>query len=344
MATPPFLRDFSPRLKALASPVVWAPLTIAALLGIFVWEFSKNPDWFNRDQITNLNPDSGLTPEEQARLSEIDTLDILLEQSKAPEGNLPAKGLINPDNAPALETTVTDEDELSVNSRQLTGKADPFGAYEAEYAFPGSNTATLTPSTLSSTSAAGSNTPGGGSGTTGSTGFNFGNGVVNPAAPATNSALAEALNRQQAARSAAEENNNTSQPATTGTDSSGIPITSGQSSAPVSIGQSNGQFSGAQPTGGAAQALPTPRGGVTVPFTQAPSLTSPPVGTTGYRPPVTTRLPVFNTAPPQATPNPFSVQNNNSRNNSNSPAAAPQSNTLYTAPTSIQPAQNQQRR
>ncbi|MEL6815657.1 MAG: hypothetical protein AAFP03_12695 [Cyanobacteria bacterium J06598_3] len=341
MATPPFLRDLAPRLKPLASPAVWAPLTIAGLLGIFVWEFSKNPDWFNRDQITNLNPDSNLTPEEQARLSEIDTLDILLEQSRGPEGALPANGLINLDDDPDLEAT--GEDGLSGNRRQLTGKTDPFGAYEAEYAFPGSNTATLTPNTLSSTSAAGSPPSGGNSG--GTTNFNFGNGVVNPAAPATNSALAEALNRQQAARNAADNNSQPlagadSAPANSATISSEAPIGRGQSSAPIG----SGQVRRSQPTGSAGlQALPTPSGGVTVPFTPAAAASSPPVGTTGYRPPATSRLPVFNTPPPQATPNPISVQNNNFQNNLQPPAAAPQSNTIYTAPSSVQPQQNQRR-
>ncbi|MEL7329691.1 MAG: hypothetical protein AAGJ69_07600 [Cyanobacteria bacterium J06559_1] len=316
-------------------------MTIAGLLGIFVWEFSKNPDWFNRDQITNLNPDSTLTPEEQARLSEIDTLDILLEQSKGPEGTRPvSEGLdlgLDLDDTSALGTTPTGEDGLSDDSRQLTGKVNPFGAYEAEYAFPGSNTATLTPNTLSSTPAA-SGAPSGGSSAAAATNLNFGNGVVNPTAPATNSALAEALKRQQATRNAAEESNN-SQPITADSDSgrAQTPITSGQSNEPIG---SSGQANRGQPTGAAGlQALPAPSGGVTVPFPQ-PNIASPPVGTTGYRAPATSSLPVFNTAPPQPTPNPFSVQNNSQ---SNSPAAAPQSNTLYTAPSSVQPEQNRRR-
>ena len=128
MATPTFLRYLPARLKPLSSPAVWAPLTIFALLSIFLWEYHKNPEWFNRQQITNVNPDSELTPEEQARLSQIDTIDVLLENTRIPGSARPTE--LGDLNVPDLNS----EDSV----RALADKENPFAAYEEEYKFPGS--------------------------------------------------------------------------------------------------------------------------------------------------------------------------------------------------------------
>ena len=343
MATPSFLRDLSPRVKSLGSPMVWAPLTIFMLLSIFVWEFSKNPDWFNREQVSNLNPDSTLTPEEQARLSEIDTIDLLIEQSRVPGGTPEATSIINPD-APELEAAAADAED-STDSRQLSGREDPFGEYEAEYAFPGSansQTSTLTPTAPpSAASSSGSSSGGSGLATSRGSGesFNFGTGLVNPSAPATNSALSDALGRQQAARAAAEQQEGAQQPTTSGNElRTSAPSAGG--TADLSGGQTNRLPSVGQPGSQPVESFnPQPAArssNLSVPFAPSTFNTSPPAGTTGYQVPATSNLPVFNVPPQQATPNPFSA--------TPSETQTPQSETLYTAPTSIQPAQNQRRR
>lgn len=351
MATPSFLRDLPPRVKSLGSPVVWAPLTIFALLSIFVWEFSKNPDWFNREQVSNLNPNSTLTPEEQARLSEIDTIDLLIEQSRVPGGTPEATSIINPD-APELEAVASEAQE-ETDSRQLSGRENPFDEYEAQYAFPGSansQTSTLTPTTPSSAvSSGGGNSGGSGLATPRGRGesFNFGTGLVNPSAPATNSALSDALSRQQAAREATEQQDGAQQP--TAASGNGIgartpqPISGG--TADLSGSQTTGlpAIGGqpdSQPVGSSSPQPAALSNNLSVPFTPGTLNTSPPVGTTGYQVPATANLPVFNTQPQQPTRNPFPTAPSATQ-----PATqTPQSDTLYTAPTSIQPAQNQRRR
>lgn len=309
MATPTFLRYLPARLKPLSSPTVWAPLTIFVLLSIFIWEYHKNPDWFNREPATGIAPQSDLTPEEQARLAEVDTLDVLLDGSNS--GNALTTGALNPDGL----LDGSEEGAATEDSRQLSGRDNPFGSYAAEYQFPGA----VSPTDGSNASGA-SGVPAFGNNSAGQSGnspsFDFGSGLVSPTAPATNSALSEALGRQQAARSAADAASGGQQPA------SSRPAAAGASS---SAGGTNGQS--------AIQPAQVP-GTVSAPFIRTTPDMSPPVGTTGYQTPATSRLPVFNVAPQQPSRNPYSAPA------APAPSAAPQTGPLYTAPSSTQPQQN----
>lgn len=375
MARPSFLTNLSPYVRSISKPAVWAPLTIATLLGIFAWEYSQNPERFDREQILNRNPNSGLTVEEQAKLSEIDTLELLLEQTKLPEGAPQAASRINPDapdnvlNPGILDTDLSGEAALP-DSRQLSGREDPFAPYAADYEFPGARAAAgNTPLNPVGSSPLG-NSAGNGIGSASTTpsttrptssgeSFNFGNGLINPAAPATNSALSEALGRQQAAKAAeeAQQNGGTQPSLADGEESAG---TNAQTSGTGSINQQPARIPTRVPTGqpssaagqSASQTItPTssgqpsfqpaaPSGTLSVPFTRTTPNMSPPVGTTGYTAPATSNLPIFNRPQTQPTRNPFSAA-------PATPAASPantQPDTLYTAPSSIQPAQNRQRR
>ncbi len=316
MATPTFLRYLPARLKPLSSPAVWAPLTIFVLLSIFIWEYHKNPDWFNREPATSIAPQSDLTPEEQARLAEVDTLDVLLDGSNT-SGNALTTGSLNPNGLldGSEEGTVTED------SRQLSGRDNPFGSYAAEYQFPGA----VSPTDGSGASGA-SGVPAFGNNSAGQSGnspsFDFGSGLVSPTAPATNSALSEALGRQQAARSAADAASGAQQP-TSGSASSGRRPAAADSAS--SAGGASGQT--------AVQPAQVP-GTVSAPFIRTTPDMSPPVGTTGYQTPATSRLPIFNIAPQQPSRNPYSAPA------APAPSAAPQTGTLYTAPSSTQPPQN----
>lgn len=269
MATPAFLRYLPARLKPLSSPAIWAPLTVFALLSIFLWEYHKNPEWFNREQITNANPDSSLTPEEQARLSEIDTIDLLLENARISgadrpaalsnlEGNLDASGA-----------------EGSPSTGSLASQENPFAIYEEEYKFPGSNRAAGAAGTAPSSS-------------------NFGLGSP-PAAvqPTADSALAEAIRQQNAI--------------STGNDSSPQPALSGSSAVNTSPGAIPSSGDRAFSTPGLPPE-PASSSGISAPFTQTTTDMSPPVGTTGYQTPASAQLPVFNTPSQQPTSNPFNRQ------------------------------------
>jgi hypothetical protein len=146
----------------------------------------------------------------------------------------------------------------------------------------------------------------------------YGGAPVGSTAPSNSSALSQALDRQ-AARSAAQT---TQSPAASG----GQPSFSGSSFGSSSAGGS----SASQPAGSSG-------GSIDVPFIRTTPSMSPAIGTTGYQAPATSNLPVFNIAPPQPSRNPYSPQIAPAA----PPAALPSAGS-YTAPSSTQPAQNQQ--
>lgn len=326
MANPAFLRYLPARLKPLSSPAVWAPLTVFALASIFMWEYYQNPDWFDRPQASTISPESELTPEEQARLSEVDTIDVLLKglnNSTLGDSKDPA------DNSLANQTASTESGATS--GRELSGRENPFAAYEEQYKFPNSNggisatTPSLPSGSLpSAAAAAGSTQSPAASGK-----FDFGSGASLP----TSGALSEALGRQQTNRAAAEQgrqdaaenNNNRSnrEAATSGT---------------------------IRPSGQAANG--SSNGGISAPFIRTTTEMSPPAGTTGYKAPASSSLPVFNTAPPQASRSPYTNTPANLQQNFSQPAARPATpaasqppsaasgGKLYTAPSFTQPEQN----
>ena len=276
MAKPTLVQNLSTRLRPLRKPAVWAPLTICALLGIFSWEVYNNPDWFNRAPKTDLTAGSELTPEEQARLSEIDTIDTLLESTQA-TGDLPSS-------AELADSTGNEQSILEIPDPQaddsLASKADPFATYRADYEFPSARQNGT--SGLSSSLSAGS--AGNSSSLSGNTGA--------ASAPATlsESELSKALARQQSLRGT-EANSRSDQGPT--------PQTSTAQSATDSIGTGSGNSF--EP----ASALPVES--IPGSFLRTTSEMSPPVGTTGYTQPSTTNLPAFNIDPPQPTRNPLNA-------------------------------------
>jgi len=282
MAKPAFLRYLPARLKPLGKPAVWAPLTVFALLSTLLWEYHKNPDWFNRQPVRDFTPASSLSPEEEARLSEIDTLEVLLNGSRASDDTKTVKSQINPD-VTILESS---SDEADSEASAASGTGDSRTLLE-KYPIPGtaSTERTFSPNqSQSSQSAAG--LPGRSSGLSNasSIGATFdASGLSNSAgAPVTSSALADALNRREAARAAAQnapDSEARSQPS--------LP----SSGASNSVGQTQ--------TGLTSQPVPGA-------FIRTTPDMSPPVGTTGYRPPATSALPTFNVVPPQPTRSPYS--------------------------------------
>lgn len=355
MAKPAFLRYLPARLKPVSNPAVWVPLTIFTLLGALYWEYQRNPDWFNRDPVTRISPSSSLTPEEEAQLSEIDNLDVLLQDSRLSGDREPVTSQITPNGLADLSAAGDADESESETSTQ--------SALE-RYPIPGSTTTptTLAPTQPSTTSSADRlsglyNSSAGGANSSANSGsaFNFSSSLVNPAAPSTNSALSEALSRRAAARVAAEEN---AAPTGGAGASNAQPSSAFNGSAAISAPAGNGAAEAAP----AAQPVPS--------FTRTTPEMSPPVGTTGYRPPATSGLPAFNVAPTQPTRSPFSLRDGGA-GQINVPAPATQTiptpatgssaigvpgsatngfsgnatgtsnngGTLYTAPTSVQPSQ-----
>lgn len=325
MAKPAFIRYLPARLKPLGNPAVWVPLTVISLVGMFAWEYSRNPEWFSREPITSFTPDSQLTPEEEARLSEIDTLDVLLNGSRAPEGTAPVTSQINPDAPDAGKQSADEGDssEIDLSAYPIPGAA--------------STTTTLAPSQPSVFSDPSQPTTRTAAGSNGSS-FNFGDGLANTAAPSpSNSALAEALAQREAELATLEQS-----PA------------GGSDIRP--LGEA---FRGQSGVGNGGVGVDAAPGAATVPgsFIRTTPEMSPPVGTTGYQVPATSSLPTFNVAPPQPTRSPFSAPANAGQFAVPTPTgqavpapatvAAPviggpgsaPSSGLYTQPSSVQPDQ-----
>jgi len=324
----PFLRYLPAKLKPLSAPAVWIPLTIFTLLSVLLWEYYQNPDWFERDPITNANPESNLTPEEQAKLSEIDTVDLLLKGAQVSGPLLDQKIRQNPnqkasDKALAPDTLnsvdgVDSEAQTANGDRQLANRSNPFGAYAADYKFSGANQSRTT-SRSPNSSPASNNAPS-------TSSFNFGTTESSPPAIAPN-ALSEAIDRQEAIKASKAQRN-------------------GASPSPSDLSQP-------------ASTTPAP-GNISVPFIRTTPAMSPPTGTTGYNPPATADLPSFNLAPTQPTRSaPIAPTSAPARSLSpgqigtvqTPPIARPiQSNqiptagTIYTAPRSAQPEQNRRAR
>lgn len=318
MANPAFLRYLPARLKPLSSPAVWAPLTVFALASIFMWEYHQNPDWFDRPQAGTISPESELTPEEQARLSEVDTIDVLLKGLNDSAPNNPKDSADN-----SLINQTPSAEEGATPSRELSGRESPFAAYEEQYKFPNSNG-----SLPSAASATGSTQSPAASGK-----FDFGSGASLP----SSGALSEALGRQQTNRAAAER---------AGQDAAEENSNSSNSSNNREAAASSTFRPSAQPANGGSS------GGISAPFIRTTTNMSPPAGTTGYKAPSSSSLPVFNAAPPQPSRSPYTNRSANIQQNSVQPAAqsatpaassrpsAASESRLYTAPSFSQPEQN----
>lgn len=317
----PFLRYLPAKLKPLSAPAVWIPLTVFTLLSILLWEYYHNPDWFERDPITNANPESALTPDEQAKLSEIDTVDLLLQgaQVSGPLSDVDSlednKDLLD---AEALENAADIDTAGGADNRRLANRSDPFGSYAAEYDFPGGNRSNLdSPRGTNSLPLRQSSSA------------NAIDRSLKDTALSAPSAFSNAIDRQQAIKDNEASRN-------------------GESS---SLEQSSSSLEGfSQTSPQSSQELSTP-------FIRTTPAMSPPVGTTGYQIPASSNLPGFNRPPTPTTPNLLNAPIAPSGSNAIAPgqignvqpqplarpvqpSQVPPSGTIYTAPRSIQPEQN----
>ncbi len=294
MSKSTFFRYLPARLRPLGKPAVWVPLAALVLIGAFLLEYQRNPDWFDRRPGSNLTPESRLTAEEEARLAEIDTLDVLLDGSRVSEDTPPVTSQINPDapiDTDAEGSSDDESDELSLQEQYpIPGTASTDTTLQ-----PGRSSLFSSPSALPGRSSASESS----SGTT----FNFGDSLVDPAAPSNNSALAEALNRRESARLSGQESGSAA-PSDTNASSPASPTSPGADA-------------------GTSQAVPSAQP-VPGSFIRTTPEMSPPVGTTGYQAPATSDLSIFNTRPQQPTPNPYNTApTNQSTNQSSSRGVAP---------------------
>jgi len=79
---PESIRAVGEELRFLLQPRIWGSVGVLAVVGIFFWQFSENPEWFSLDPESTLNPEnsgSQLTPEQQSIAADIDNSKVLLE-------------------------------------------------------------------------------------------------------------------------------------------------------------------------------------------------------------------------------------------------------------------------
>jgi hypothetical protein len=92
--TPPFLRYFKARIQPFTKPVVWGSALVVLLGALAVLQYRNNPDWMSDDPETpkvasegagNALAESGLSPEELAAASELDSLELLSSEVEQTE-------------------------------------------------------------------------------------------------------------------------------------------------------------------------------------------------------------------------------------------------------------------
>lgn len=79
---PESIRAVGEELRFLLQPRIWGSAGVVAVVGIFFWQFSENPEWFSLEPDSTLNPGnsgSQLTPEQQSIAADIDNSKVLLE-------------------------------------------------------------------------------------------------------------------------------------------------------------------------------------------------------------------------------------------------------------------------
>ncbi|MGC9524277.1 MAG: hypothetical protein ACP5D7_01915 [Limnospira sp.] len=67
------------KLRAIAKPRIWGPVGVISFVGLFVWQVSEHPDWYQVEAEPEVSSD-GLTAEERAIAAEIDSSGLLAEQ------------------------------------------------------------------------------------------------------------------------------------------------------------------------------------------------------------------------------------------------------------------------
>ncbi|MEO1403398.1 MAG: hypothetical protein AAFV72_19415 [Cyanobacteria bacterium J06635_1] len=275
MSLPAVLRYLPARLRPLQNPVVWMPALALTFIGIFAWEYKNHPEWLQWNGVDSETAlETGLTPEEQAGIAEIDTLDLLINEANS---NSPSPEAINP-SAISPETASGTEESSAQPTAQAPSQeqAQPFANYLAQYQLPGgrvngANTAVQGSSASSSPLSAAS-------GTGAPTNDLF---LLSQPTPASQeSALSRALSDRAAARTAQPVDSPQSSQARPSLSDSAESVAAENPATDLPLNQS-GVIRGQLP------------GSPDVNFIRTTPDMSPPPGTTGYQPPASIDLSTY---------------------------------------------------
>ena len=275
MALSSWLRSTSNRFRFFARPVPLATTLGLVLVSIFAWEYHKNPEWFNSysfdEQVPNRDIDlSGLTPEEQVAIADIDNLTVLFNELGIEAGGIPnIRALADDSNA---EQRGRRRDGASLNQptelETDTGSSSPFAQYLEQYQF-----SVQTPNLIGSDSSTGFNTGLGGSGV-------LGNAPDRSASYLQMNPLTAVMLNQAAIDAQPGEDGTALEEAVRSQDTAETSAPTQTAEATDTLSNYSGEFG--------SQTVTVP--GVSFPVLPTLPQMSPPPGTTGYTPPASLEL------------------------------------------------------
>lgn len=121
---PESIRAFGEQLQFLRQPRVWGSISVLAIVGIFFWQFSENPELFSLDQQTlfdSENPASELTPEEQSIAADIDSSKFLVKELKTDNTEIiPVNPMIQ------VETNLLKQANSASEAQVPSSESNPF--------------------------------------------------------------------------------------------------------------------------------------------------------------------------------------------------------------------------
>ncbi|NEQ42371.1 MAG: hypothetical protein F6K00_01935 [Leptolyngbya sp. SIOISBB] len=129
------------RLRFFTRPLPLASTIGALLLGVFIWDYLRHPEWFGAFEDESAGPNeeldlSGLTPEEQAAATDLDNLTLLLNELGVEAGNNPQTQVLPTGDATAQNSFLNETLALSQPNAASAQLGDsPFSGYLQQYEF-----------------------------------------------------------------------------------------------------------------------------------------------------------------------------------------------------------------
>ena len=290
MALLPLFRSILKRLKSLTRPVPLASGVLITILAIFIWDYVRHPEWFGTYSQEGDGPNesidlSGLTPEEQAAVADIDNLSVLFNDlGIAPQGD-PTIQANQPGEGEGAQDSLFEDILATPTPTEVEALADnrnPFDRYLNKYRFPGQAQQSAANGALPNATQSGVGIANPGPLPTVSIpgfGLSSQNGANGVPAPGQISALERALQNQGSTASSTEPSTGLST-----LENEGQSLENGDNPSATSDPRSG--LSALESQGSQAVTIP----GVPFPVVPTTPEMSPPPGTTGYTPPASLQV------------------------------------------------------
>ena len=129
------------RLRFFTRPLPLASAVGALLLGVFVWDYLRHPEWFGAFENDSSGPNeeidlSGLTPEEQAAATGLDNLTALMNELGVEPGNTPRIQALPEGDITGQNSFLNEVLALAQgNNPSSSSTTSPFSDYLEQYQF-----------------------------------------------------------------------------------------------------------------------------------------------------------------------------------------------------------------